>query len=136
MTLVHPREAELIAAAQRAHGNAYAPYSGFWVGAAVLAESGAIYLGCNVENATYGATVCAERNAVGAAVVAGERRLEACVVFTKHSRATPPCGVCRQVLLEFGPDLLVVSVTASGLVTRAPLSELLPSAFGPSDLGK
>ena len=132
----HPREAELLRAAAAVRDQAYAPYSNFRVGAAVLAESGRVFSGCNVENATYGATVCAERNAVGAAVAAGERVLELCVVYTVHDRATPPCGVCRQVLWEFGPALLVVSVTASGLVTRARLADLLPDAFGPRDLGK
>lgn len=129
-----PKELELLAAAREAFDSAYAPYSGFRVGAAVLDDEGRIFSGCNVENASYGGTVCAERNAIGAAVRAGARRIVACVVHTKHTRATPPCGICRQVLREFGDDMIVVSVTDSGQAAHWSLDALLPDAFGPDDL--
>ena len=114
-----------VAAAARAH----APYSRFRVGAALLARSGAVYAGCNVENASYGGTVCAERNAVGAAVLAGETTWDACVVYTPTPSPAAPCGMCRQVLSEFAPSLFIVS-TCDGpeqIVTRLDL--LLPHQF-------
>lgn len=127
-------EAELVAAARAAFGNAYAPYSAFHVGAAVRADDGAIYSGCNVENATFGATVCAERNAVAAAVRAGARRLVACAVVTHHDHPASPCGICRQVLREFAVDLPIVSVTTDGDRAEWTLAQLLPESFGPEDL--
>ncbi len=129
-----PREQELLDAAKRAFDNAYAPYSNFQVGAALLGESGAIYWGCNVENATYGGTVCAERNAIADAARNGERKVVACLVITDHHRATPPCGICRQVLREFARDLPIVSHTVGGLRDEWTLEALLPVSFGPEDL--
>lgn len=123
----------LASAAREVQGRAYAPYSKFPVGAAVLTESGAIFTGCNVENASYGLTVCAERNAVGAAVAAGETRIVA-VAISVPDKPCPPCGVCRQVLAEFGsPD---VPVALLGGRSRAVhlLGNLLPHAFDPSYL--
>jgi cytidine deaminase len=123
----------LVAAAREAKGRAYAPYSRFHVGAAVLAR-GAMYTGVNVENASYPLTVCAERNAVAAAVAAGETRIDAVAVSADADDPTPPCGGCRQVLNEFGPDMLVVCEGSSGRRSDWVLANLLPNAFGPSSL--
>ena len=118
----------LVKLAQDARERAYAPYSQFRVGAAVLAGSGNIYTGCNVENATYGATICAERAAVCAMVSAGETRLLAIAVFTDASPPATPCGICRQVLAEFAEDAPVVVATPR--VERVfSLAALLPEKF-------
>jgi cytidine deaminase len=120
--------------ARSAAARAYAPYSRFPVGAAVLGDSGKIYAGCNVENASFGLCNCAERTAIFTAVAAGERAIRAVAVYTPTPLPTAPCGACRQVIHEFGPDALVVSVCdAKGrIATRLPA--LLPGAFGPGDL--
>lgn len=121
--------AALARAAVAARKRAYAPYSRFQVGAAVQA-GGQTYSGCNVENASYGLTVCAERSAVAAAVTAGARRIEAVAVASGTSPPTPPCGMCLQTLAEFaGPDLPVVLVGARGARTETTLGQLLPMAF-------
>ena len=125
---------ELIASAREARERAYAPYSEFRVGAALRAASGAIYRGGNVENASYGLTICAERAAVFAAVAAGERQLVEIAIVSDSPTPTMPCGACRQVLREFGPDLRVVAAGENGSIKRAMLARLLPDAFTTADL--
>jgi cytidine deaminase len=122
----------LIVAAQRAREQAYAPYSRFRVGAAVRA-GGRVYTGGNVENASYGLTICAERAAVFAAVAAGHRQIEAVAVVSDAAVPLAPCGACRQVLHEFGPAMSVIMAAGDVRVVR-PLPELLPSAFDAGDL--
>ncbi|HVU24704.1 MAG TPA: cytidine deaminase [Opitutus sp.] len=121
-------------AARTASHAAYAPYSKFRVGAAVRASSGKIYSGCNVENASYGLCNCAERTAIFTAVAHGERSIDAVVVFTPTQTPTAPCGACRQVINEFGPDAVVVSFCESAGRIEETLSALLPRAFGPTNL--
>lgn len=114
--------------------NAYAPYSNFHVGAALVGANGSIYVGCNVENASYGLTQCAERAAVTAATAAGDRAIVGCVVITDTAAPITPCGACRQVLAELSLDLVVICRTLSGLEQRFTLAELLPNGFTPSSL--
>jgi len=121
-------------AASSARKNAYAPYSDFHVGAAVRTKSGQVFVGCNVENASYGASICAERGAVLAAVAAGERDLVALAIVTTASDPTPPCGLCRQVLHEHAPNLDVRSYSRDTHADYA-LAELLPHAFDATNLG-
>jgi cytidine deaminase len=123
----------LIDAARAAQQRAYAPYSGYRVGAALETDDGSIYVGCNVENASYGLTICAERAAVTAAVAGGARRLRRAVVVTDSDPPAAPCGACRQVLNEFGPDLTVEAVGPARSM-RWTMRELLPNAFGPEQL--
>ena len=118
---------ELTAAAWAVREHAYAPYSGFAVGAAVLADDGRIFAGCNVENLSFGLTQCAERVAVATAVAAGVRRFRAVAVVADTREPVTPCGACRQVLAEFG-DLPLRSSTRSGACFEAALSSLLPRA--------
>jgi cytidine deaminase len=115
---------------------AYAPYSNFRVGAALLASDGSVNEGCNVENAAYPAGMCAERSAVAAAVARGIRSFETLVIASEAEEPTPPCGICRQVLEEFSPHVLVVSFTRSGREGRWTLDELLPKAFTQHSLGR
>lgn len=131
-----PTAERLLAAARDAAANAYAPYSRFPVGAAVLTADGAVVTGCNVENASYGLTICAERVAVASAIAAGHRSLVAVAVTAPRATVVTPCGACRQVLNEFklpGQDVVVVLDGIDG-PELVPLSELLPRAFGPRDL--
>jgi cytidine deaminase len=116
--------------------NAYAPYSEFRVGAALLGVDGSISVGCNVENASYPAGMCAERAAVAAAIAHGVRNFLAIAIATEAESPTPPCGICRQVLMEFAPDLAVLSVTRSGAEAQWSMSDLLPKAFTPTSLAR
>ena len=124
--------------AERAKGvseRAYCPYSKFRVGAVVLTDDGQMFEGCNVENASYGLTICAERNAVFQMVTRSRQKVVAVVIYTPTPQPSAPCGACRQVINEFGPDALVVSVCDGRDVLKKKLSELLPDAFGPGNLG-
>ena len=125
---------ELLRVADQAQKMAYAPYSGFAVGAALLAADGAIYAGCNVENASYGLTICAERNAIAHAVLCGARQFTAVAVVTDNG--VTPCGACRQVLAEFGPRMTVIVADTRGNRRIYSLAELLPDAFGPANLAE
>ena len=120
---------ELLSAAREAREHAYAPYSHFPVGAALLTDSGRIFTGCNVENISFGLTICAERAAVFAAVRAGERKFLRIGVVADSTTPISPCGACRQVLAEFGTGLEVISSNLNGETFSAPLSELLPRAM-------
>lgn len=123
----------LVARAVAARARAYAPYSNYHVGAALLAESGIVYDGVNVENAVYPAGICAERTALVKAVSEGERKFRAIAIATKDGGS--PCGVCRQMLSEFGLDLIVLIADGDGEVAlEATLRDLLPRAFGPHNL--
>ncbi len=119
---------ELLNAAFEARLKAYAPYSKFLVGAAVLAKSGKIYIGCNIENASYGLTVCAERNALFAAVGAGEREFVALCVVGDTPKPISPCGACRQVMAEFKVPCIILA-NLKGEVKEYTLEELLPYGF-------
>lgn len=120
---------ELMKMAIEARKNAYAPYSHFAVGAALLADSGRVYTGCNIENASYGLTCCAERNAIFAAVGAGERRFKMLAVAADSPEPVAPCGACRQVIAEFGIPLVVMGNLKEATKTMTA-EELLPYGFG------
>ncbi len=127
--------AELIAAAKSAHQLAYAPYSNFHVGSAALTKSGNIVKGCNVENASYGLTICAERNCINHGVVNGEQQFEVIVIYTEQEKLTPPCGACRQVIAEFFKQSApVVAVNHKNERKVWTVQALLPDAFTPKDL--
>ena len=125
---------DLVARAHAARERAYAPYSRFFVGAAVRTDDDRIFDGANVENASYGLSICAERVAAASAVAAGARRIDAIAVVGGSSRPAAPCGACRQFLHEFNPEMLVVSESPEGGRKQWRLSALLLDAFGPRDL--
>jgi cytidine deaminase len=130
-------EPALVAAARAARARAHAPYSGFKVGAALLADDGSVVTAANVENASYGLSICAERSAVVRAVAEGHRRFVAIAVAGPGQAPVSPCGACRQVLRELpaGPKLVVLAAGESGdQVSRRTLAELLPDSFGPENL--
>ena len=122
------------AAALAAMQRAYAPYSDFRVGAALVGVDGSVFAGCNVENSAYPAGLCAERGALAAAVAGGVRRFDLLVVTTEADEPTPPCGMCRQALVEFAPDLAIVSFTTHGGEAQWNLAALLPRPFTPAAL--
>ena len=134
MTDGTPTLDQLMDAAREAANRAYAPYSNFRVGAAILTAGGAVHAGCNVENASYGLSICAERNAATSMVSADpdDRRIVSVAVFSPNAAPCFPCGACRQFLREFGCGEVVVE-DASGL-RRYPFEEILPNSFGPEDL--
>lgn len=127
-------EEELIERAKAAYAQAYVPYSHYPVGAAAVFSSGKIYSGCNVENASFGLTVCAERNAIFHAVAQGERELKGIAIAIPGDGFPSPCGACRQVLREFAVDCPVVLVNGRGEVRLTSLNVLLPEGFGPEFL--
>ncbi len=124
---------DLLRQAIEARGNAYTPYSHYKVGAALLTKDGHIYTGCNIENAAYTPSICAERTAVFKAVSEGKRDFEAIAVVTANAGA--PCGVCRQVLREFAPNITIVLGDIQGHYELLTLPDLLPHSFGPESLG-
>ncbi|NDJ35090.1 MAG: cytidine deaminase [Chloroflexi bacterium] len=129
---VHIDSEQLIAAAQAARENAYAPYSDYTVGAAVLGANGTVYTGCNVENASYPASICAERVAITRAVAEGERTFLALAIVTANGGS--PCGICRQVMIEFAPEMRVFIAAGDKLIRETKASALLPDSFDPSTL--
>lgn len=130
ITLSPDQQEQLLSAARDAFKNAHAPYSNFRVGSAILTERGKMYSGCNVENASYGLTICAERNAIFAAVAAegSGMRINAVAVATERDVPCAPCGACRQVIYEFGPDAVVLFRGQSG-TEQMPITKLLPEGF-------
>jgi cytidine deaminase len=125
----------LIEQAVAAREKAYVPYSEYPVGAAILTSSGAVFTGCNIEIASYGATSCGERTAAFKAVSEGEREFRAIAVVTSNGAA--PCGICRQVLYEFGPEMIFIVADPDGVITwEGPLTDLLPYGFGPKKLAE
>ncbi len=129
-----PEEEKMLEMAREAMTFSYSPYSGYPVGACVKCSDGTFYTGCNIENASFGAVICAERTAIFKAVSEGKRSFEA-IAIASHTSAPWPCGICRQVMNEFSPKMRVL-VTWDGGVDAAPLSALLPHGFGPADLTK
>ncbi len=126
---------EVVESAKQAYQLAYAPYSKFHVGAAALTTTGKIVSGCNVENASYGLTMCAERNAINSAVSQGEKAFSYIVIYTEEEKLTPPCGACRQVISEFFNNAAeVIAVNDKGNKRSWTINELLPDAFTPQDL--
>lgn len=125
---------ELIEIAAKAREKAYVPYSRFKVGAALLSTDGRVFTGANVENASYGLTICAERTAVVKAVSEGAVQFQALAVVTDLAEPASPCGACRQVLSEFAPDLKIIMANTQGRAMEATLAELLPLAFTPKKL--
>jgi len=125
---------ELVDAAIEGRKNAYAPYSKFKVGAALLTKEGKVFTGCNVENASYGATNCAERTAIFKAVSEGYRKFDAIAIVLDEHEFGVPCGICRQVIFEFGKDIDVVMANLKGEYEVQKITEILPKAFGPENL--
>ena len=127
-------KSRLISKALEAKKLAYAPYSNFPVGAALMTSSGKIFTGCNVELASYGGTICAERTAIVKAISEGARDIKAICCVADTEDFCTPCGICRQFIYEFGPEIEVIMANKKGEFCSASISELLPKAFGPGDL--
>ncbi|MEF3244710.1 MAG: cytidine deaminase [Caldisericaceae bacterium] len=125
---------DLIKEAFNAMDFAYVPYSQFKVGAALLTKSGKVFTGCNIENSSYGATVCAERVAIFKAVSSGEKDFDTIVIATNTNEPSPPCGICRQVMSEFSSELKIVLVNNKGKIIETNLKELLPLSFTKDNL--
>ncbi|GAB4312178.1 MAG: cytidine deaminase [Candidatus Sumerlaeia bacterium] len=134
MTLKPEERSRLLDAARSMLPRAYAPYSRFPVGAALLTGDGEIVTGCNVENSSFGLAICAERNALAAAVARGHRRIRAVAVVSEAPHPVAPCGACRQVLAEFNPDMIVLSEGQKGDVQQWTLRDLLPHGFTGGDI--
>ncbi len=131
-----PEDERLLALAALARSHAYAPYSGFPVGAALAGASGQVYLGCNVENAAYPAGICAERAALAAAIAAGERSFTRMIVLAGSDRPVPPCGMCRQVMAELAPSMPLLLANLDGVLEETTPEALLPGAFNARDIGQ
>ncbi len=129
-------ELHLLILAEEGKKKAYAPYSGFRVGAALLTKEGKVFTGCNVENASYGLSNCAERTAVFAAVAAGYRDFDALAIVSDSGTATYPCGACRQVLVEFNPDMKIIMGNQAGELLMEKAGDLLPHYFSGQDMEK
>lgn len=127
---------DLVELAIKAKENAYVPYSNFRVGAALLTKNGKVYTGCNIENASYGATNCAERTAIFKAVSEGEREFEAIAINADTDDITFPCGICRQVIIEFSRDIKLYISNKNGEYKEYSIGELLPGAFTSDDLDR
>ena len=127
---------QLIEIARTAQGNSYSPYSGFPVGAAIECDDGTVFTGCNVENASFGATICAESAAIVSAVSAGYTRFKRIAVCSNGSNYCMPCGMCRQRMLEFSPKMEVLCVREDGRYVSYPLSGLMPNPFGADQIEK
>lgn len=125
---------ELVAAAREARERAYCPYSRFAVGAAVRTASGMVFPGCNIENAAYPDTICAERAALAGAYAAGQREIVALAVIADTAAPVSPCGSCRQIMFELAPNAVIVLANLAGALRVTSMDELLPGAFPPSDL--
>lgn len=133
-----PKELQdLYQAASKARDNSHSPYSGYKVGAAFRTRDGKVFSGCNVENSSFGATICAERSAITAAVAqVGKMQIQEILVVTDASPPWPPCGMCRQVIAEFGRDCVVHATNLQGEIKTAPFSEVFPDAFTPTHVKK
>jgi len=135
MSLSNKQKTALIQQAKQAFNRAYAPYSNFHVGAAALTTNDTIVSGCNVENASYGLTVCAERNCIAQAVIQGQQTFKTLVIYTEEKKLTPPCGACRQVIVEFfESDSIIMAVNHLNDTKEWTVAQLLPDAFTPKDL--
>lgn len=128
-------DSQLIDRARGARKNAYSPYSKVRIGAAVLTSDGHIFTGCNIENSSFGLSNCAERTAVFKAVSEGHRRLDAIAIVGESEDFTKPCGACRQVLIQFGPEMRVIRRGLDGFSSDDRIGDLLPDAFNPDSLG-
>lgn len=127
---------DLLKLAEDARKNAYVPYSKFSVGAAVLTKSGKVYTGCNIECASFGGTNCAERTALFKAISEGEREIDAIAIASSNSEkneATYPCGICRQVIIEFGPDIRIIMGYSEGKIIETTIKDLVPNYFSSSE---